>query len=345
MNPEYFGGDVYWCVVKDIKPLIFDTAEKLTEEGLNNCSAKVWPVDSVIISLGATIGQIGIAKVPTATKQGLAGIVLNRQMMMPEFLAYGLLGQKEYIQSLATGATIKEIRPTRFVETIQLPVPPLTEQQRIVGLLDEALEGLATAKANAEKNLQNARALFESHLQSVFSQRGPDWVTTRIGDQLTLQRGFDITKDQQRTGTVPVISSGGTKSYHDSAMAKGPGVVIGRKGTLGKVFYVEDDYWPHDTTLWVKDFKGNEPRFVYYLFAGLDVKKLDSGTANPALNRNLVHPIQVAWPRIGQQKAIVDTLDSLQEETQRLARIYEQKLAALEALKKSLLHQAFSGQL
>ena len=71
-NPEYFGGDVYWCVVKDIKPLIFDTAEKLTQAGLSNCSAKVWPVDSVIISLGATIGQIGIAKVPTATKQGLA---------------------------------------------------------------------------------------------------------------------------------------------------------------------------------------------------------------------------------------------------------------------------------
>ena len=228
---------------------------------------------------------------------------------------------------------------------IGMPLPPLAEQQRIVGLLDEAFEGLATAKANAEKNLQNARALFEIHLQSVFTQRGPGWVETTIGDQLTLQRGFDITKVQQNTGEVPVVSSGGIKSYHDKAMAKGPGVVIGRKGTLGKVFYTESDYWPHDTTLWVKDFKGNEPRFVYYLFAGLNVKKLDSGAANPALNRNQVHPIEVTWPQVAQQKALVETLDALEEETQRLARLYERKHAALEALKKSLLHQAFTGAL
>ncbi|MFM2177250.1 MAG: hypothetical protein RL015_1348 [Verrucomicrobiota bacterium] len=231
------------------------------------------------------------------------------------------------------------------MEDRDILVPPLAEQQRIVGLLDEAFEGLAIAKANAEKNLQNARALFESHLQAVFTQRGPGWVETTIGEQLTLQRGFDITKDQQNTGKVPVVSSGGIKSYHDKAMANGPGVVIGRKGTLGKVFYLESDYWPHDTTLWVKDFKGNEPRFVYYLFAGLDVKKLDSGAANPALNRNQVHPIEVTWPPVSQQTALVEKLDALSAETQRLTSLYERKLAALEALKKALLHQAFSGAL
>ncbi len=227
----------------------------------------------------------------------------------------------------------------------EVPLPPLAEQQRIVGMLDEAFAGLATAKAKAEQNLQNARALFENHLQSVFTQPGTGWVATMIGDQLTLQRGFDITKGQQNNGVVPVVSSGGIKSYHDKAMAKGPGVVIGRKGTLGKVFYLEKDYWPHDTTLWVKDFKGNEPRFVYYLFAGLDVKQLDSGTANPALNRNLVHPIIVTWPPVAQQNAIVETLDALHEQTQHLARLYTRKLAALEELKKSLLHKAFSGAL
>ncbi|MBK9615813.1 MAG: restriction endonuclease subunit S [Uliginosibacterium sp.] len=163
----------------------------------------------------------------------------------------------------------------------------LPEQQRIVAILDEAFAGIATARAAAEQNRQNARALFESHLQSVFSQRGEGWLETTVGDQLTLQRGFDITKDQQNDGEVPVVSSGGVKSFHDTAMAKAPGVVIGRKGTLGKSFYLESDFWPHDTTLWVKDFKGNERRFVYYLLSGLNLKKLDTGTANPALNRNL----------------------------------------------------------
>ena len=264
--------------------------------------------------------------------------------LIPRFLFYGVNDYLKAIEDVTGYTTVKHISSKQILD-IEFPVPPLAEQQRIVGLLDEAFEGLATAKANAEKNLQNARALFESHLQSVFTHRGPGWVETTIGDQLTLQRGFDITKDQQNNGEVPVVSSGGIKSYHDKAMARGPGVVIGRKGTLGKVFYLENDYWPHDTTLWVKDFKGNEPRFVYYLFAGLDVKRLDSGAANPALNRNQVHPIEVTWPRVDRQKALVETLDALEAETQRLAGLYERKLAALEALKKSLLHQAFTGEL
>jgi type I restriction enzyme S subunit len=128
-------------------------------------------------------------------------------------------------------------------------------------------------------------------------------------------------------------------------MVAGPGVVIGRKGTLGKVFYVEGDYWPHDTTLWVKDFKSNEPRLVYYLFNSLDLKQLDSGAANPALNRKNVHPIKVAWPPVPQQKALLTMLDSLFEQSQRLRDIYQQKVAALDDLKKSLLHRAFGGAL
>jgi len=227
----------------------------------------------------------------------------------------------------------------------EIPLPPLPEQQRIVGILDEAFAHIATAKANAEKNRQNARALFESHLQSVFSQRGDGWFRTTVGEQLLLQRGFDITKDAQNPGKVPVVSSGGIKSYHDEPMSKAPGVVLGRKGTLGSVYFLETDYWPHDTTLWVKDFRGNEPKFIYYFFKGLDVKHLDTGTANPALNRNLVHPIEVSWIAPGLQGPVVETFDTLSDETQRLEAIYTQKLTALDELKAALLHQAFSGAL
>ena len=99
------------------------------------------------------------------------------------------------------------------------------------------------------------------------------------------------------------------------------------------------------TPLWVKEFNGNDPRFVYYFFTNLDVIHLDSGSANPALNRNQVHPIEVDWPPVSQQKAISELLDAITAETQRLESIYRQRLAALDALKKSLLHQAFAGEL
>jgi len=136
-----------------------------------------------------------------------------------------------------------------------------------------------------------------------------------IGDQVTLQRGIDITKTQQRPGIVPVVSSGGISSYHDTSFAKAPGVVLGRKGTLGTVFYIQEDYWPHDTSLWVRDFHGNDARFVYYFFKSIspDLVALDVGTANPALNRNHVHPIVVDWPPVPEQQAIARILGALDD--------------------------------
>ena len=231
------------------------------------------------------------------------------------------------------------------VVNMQIPLPPMAEQQRIVRLLDEALEGIDIAKANAEKNLQNVANLYQENLRVSFAQSGLGKIKTTIGEQLTLQRGFDITKEQQVSGQVPVVSSGGIKSYHNTSMANGPGVVIGRKGTLGKVFYLETEYWPHDTTLWVKDFKGNLPKLAYYLFESLDVRKLDSGTANPALNRNQVHPIEIFWPVSEQQQEIVRALDSLSTESRRLARIYKSKDDALTMLKNALLSRAFHSEL
>lgn len=140
-----------------------------------------------------------------------------------------------------------------------------------------------------------------------------EWRRATIGDVLTLQRGIDITKVEQRPGSVPVVSSGGISSYHDTAAVSGPGVVIGRKGALGTTFYLDCDYWPHDTTLWVKDFKGSLPRFVYYFFVGLEVKSLDVGSANPTLNRNHVHPLPVRWPDRSEQERIASVLGALDD--------------------------------
>src|SRR5574338_498349 len=142
-----------------------------------------------------------------------------------------------------------------------------------------------------------------------------EWTETTIGAQATLQRGIDITKASQRDGTVPVISSGGVSSYHDVPAAKGPGVVLGRKGVVGSVYFIEEDYWPHDTTLWVKDFHGNHPRFVYYFFRWMAPRlaTMDVGSANPTLNRNHVHPIEIRWPLPREQRAIAHVLGSLDD--------------------------------
>lgn len=143
----------------------------------------------------------------------------------------------------------------------------------------------------------------------------PEWRETTWGDVITLQRGFDITKDVQMLGgSIPVVSSGGVSSFHDTAISDGPGVVIGRKGTLGRAHYVAGPFWPHDTTLWVSNFNGNHPRFVYYAIKGLDTAVMNVGSASPTLNRNDFHPLPVRWPRaVGEQIAVAEVLGALDD--------------------------------
>lgn len=268
-----------------------------------------------------------------------------RKGIEKRYAYYALLEITSEIEKSVSGAVgIVHVTQSNLKE-FKIEVPPLLEQKRIVCILDEAFVGIDAAIANTEKNLANAQELFNSYLKSVFSQRGESWTDTTIGEQLTLQRGFDITKREQISGSVPVVSSGGVKSYHNVFKVPGPGVVIGRKGSLGTVHYISEDFWPHDTTLWVKDFKGSSPKLVYYFLRSLDVKGLDSGTANPALNRNMVHPIKTSWPVAQIHATLVERLENIHSETRGLASIYQKKLTALTELKQSLLQKAFSGEL
>src|SRR5437762_7316434 len=166
-----------------------------------------------------------------------------------------------------------------------------------------------------------------------------EWIDTTIGEQVILQRGIDITKAAQRVGTVPVISSGGISSYHDTAAVKGPGVVLGRKGVVGSVFYTDQDYWPHDTTLWVKNFHGNDTRFVYYFFKSVahEIAGMDVGSANPTLNRNHVHPLPTKWPPLVEQQAIAAMLGALDDKIELNRRMN----ATLEAIARALFQSWF----
>jgi type I restriction enzyme S subunit len=159
-----------------------------------------------------------------------------------------------------------------------------------------------------------------------------NWVKEKIGEILTLQRGFDITKKTQTYGLYPVVSSSGITSYHNEFKVRGPGVVIGRKGTLGTAFYIQSDFWPHDTTLWVKDFKGNYPQYIYYFLKALPLAQFDSGSSNPTLNRNFVHQMDAFKPTLENQIKIANLLSTLDSKIELNNRIN----AELEAMAKTL---------
>lgn len=164
------------------------------------------------------------------------------------------------------------------------------------------------------------------------------WKSIKLGEILTFQRGFDITKKEQIDGPFPVISSSGITSYHRDFKVGGPGIITGRKGTLGKVYYIEGDYWPHDTTLWVKDFKGNDPKFLYYYLSTLHFEQFDAGASNPTLNRNHIHSLKVQFPERTEAQCRIASILSAYDE---LIENNNQRIKILEEMAEQLYKEWF----
>ena len=289
--------------------------------------------------------------------------------VLPKYLVAFLQSEDAAIaiDGMKTGGSESGLNLTheRFRQLL-VPIGPLAEQQRIVGLLDEAFEGLATAKANAEKNLQNARALFESHLQSVFTQRGPGWVEKRFDEVCAITSTLVDPRKKEFLDLIHV-GAGNIESktgvFVDLKTAREEGLISG-KFLFDESMVLYSKIRPYLMKVARPDFEGLCSADMYplspiqnvvtrdYLFHLLLSKHFTDyaiqGSARagmPKVNREHLFEFRVWLPDVKKQKQLAAKLDDLREETQLLARLYERKHAALEALKKSLLHQAFIGEL
>ena len=298
----------------------------------------------------------------------------NPKQLIPEFFKYfsQSLDYLKAVEAETTGTTRKRISRSKLGQ-VAIPVPPLPEQQRIVGILDEAFGGIATAKANAEKNLQNARALFESHLQSVFTQRGEGWVEKTLEEaadaNCTLSYGIVQPGDEYLNGlpivrptdlTTKVIRISGLKRI-DPKLAEGykrttlhgGELLLCVRGSTGVVSIASAELVTANVTRGIVPIRFDisllTPDFGFYLISSepvqSQIREKTYGAALMQINIRDLRKITLSFPALKEQKVFATKLDVLHEETQRLASLYERKLAALDALKKSLLHQAFTGQL
>ena len=297
-------------------------------------------------------------------------VVPDPALIDQKFLFYFFRWDTELIkQDQGTGTTMMHVAKGSM-EDRDMQIPPLPEQQRIVGILDEAFEGIATAKANAEKNLHNARALFESHLQSVFTQRGKGRVDRQLASlchEITVGHVGSMAKEYKDSG-VPFLRSQNIRPFEvvlenlvfiDKAFHRSlnksrlrPGdlaiVRTGYPGTAAVIPPELPDANCSDLVI-VRPSQEVNPHFLAAFFNSAFGKQLVLnkivGAAQKHFNVIAAKEVMLHIPPMPEQRVIIDMIDSLRKETQRLESIYQQKLAALEALKKSLLHQAFSGEL
>ena len=331
-----------------------------------------------ILSNSMSFGRPYIMKTSGCIHDGW--LVLHQPKVDPDYLYYVLSSDLVFNQfdRLAAGSTVRNLN-IGLAKSVKIPYPPLAEQQRIVSLLDEVFAGLATPKANAEKNIQNARALFESHLQSVFAQRGPEWGETTIGGLCDIKHGYafdgaDFSSDVPE-GNPLVVTPGNftddgkllfnernTKRFSGNApagfrFAIGDLVVVmtdlsSKMKILGKPAFIETDNILHNQRIGRLVFSTDrvEKRLLYYFMMTegflKNIKMSSTGTMVKHTAPKRIMSNVIAFPENRKdQRAIVSKLDDLRQETQRLAGIYGRKITELEALKKSLLQQAFAGEL
>ena len=330
--------------------------------------------DIVFARTGATTGKSFLVDEPPEAvfASYLIRLRLLDKKLLPEFVSlfFQTGGYWQTIKDGSIGSAQGGFNATKL-GALSIPVPPLPEQQRIVGILDKAFDGIATAKTNAEKNLQNARALFESHLQSVFTDA---WRTCELVTLLDL--ATDITDGDHMPPPkspigVPFITIGNinknTRRINFSETFTVPhgyfdGLKANKKPRIGDVLYtvtgsfgipvlVRDRFnfcFQRHIGL-VRPKPETSSAWLYYLLMSPQVFKqandVATGTAQKTVSLKLLRGFQVPKLPLTRQQSDVAKLDVLSEESQRLEAIYQRKLAALDELKKSLLHQAFTGNL
>lgn len=345
-------------VVDHVAEYIFDEETLLVSEDGANLLARSTPVAFPAIGKYWVNNHAHVLKFDNPATQRFVELYLES------------IPLDEYI----TGAAQPKLNQAAL-NSILIPVPPLPEQQRIVTLLDEVFDGIATAKANAEKNLQNARAIFESHLQSVFAQRGDGWVQTSIGSEIDLLVGFafksefysdlgndvrllrgdNIVQGSLRWEDVKRWPANDVESYARYRLREGD-IVLAMdrpwvKAGLKRATISTDDLpcLLVQRTACLRNRGNLDNRYLKHLISSASftahILGVQTGSGVPHISGQQIKDFEFSRPSVSAQRIIADRLDSLSEETQRLESIYQQKLTALDELKKSLLHRAFNGDL
>lgn len=341
---EYYeNGNIPWLRSGEIcRQYISETEMFITQEGLKNSSAKYYPKDTVVVAMyGATATQVGILKIEATSNQAVCGILPNNKFI-PEFLYYFFLYRKEYLASQAQGGAQPNISQIK-IKNLIVPVPPLPEQQSIVARLDSAFAKIDALKANAQKQLDEAKALFQSTLKQLLEPK-EGWEEKRFSELFKLKSGDNLTLSQLDNGEYPVYGGNGINGYYSKYNLDAENILIGRVGALcGNVHITMGKIWITDNAFQLfYDNNKWDLKFLFYDLVYLDLNKYASQTAQPVISNKSLKDIVVHFPKsLDEQKSIVEKLDAISSRCRQLEENYTKTIALCDDMKQALLRETF----
>src|ERR1035437_1211508 len=311
-KPKRFDGDIPWITTPDL-----EDGKPVTRSRIGLCisrdetkavGSKIVPPGSVLMSCAGELGIVALTQTEIVVNQQLH-VFIPTGRIDGTFLLYALAHQKEHIASLATKTAVPYLNKNNC-NSIPIPLPLLPEQLVIASTLSDAdalidsLDKLIAKKGDLKQAAMQQLLTCKRRLAGFRSE----WKRKRIVQIAPLQRGFDLPTTSIKPGVFPVVYSNGVLNHHSKYLVKGPGIVTGRSGTIGKVHYVDQDYWPHNTTLWVTSFNHNDPKFIFYLYSFIGFQRFGTGSGVPTLNRNDVHAFEVDFPTDREEQTAIATV-------------------------------------
>ena len=354
-HPKNWGGDIAWATPVDLARCnglrISSTQRSLTSAGLVSGSSTV-PEASLIVSSRAPIGYVAETSCMVAFNQGCKGLVPMQDVDI-RFFRYQLSAMTEQLQSCGQGSTFLE-QSAHSLASSPIVVPSLSTQQSIADYLDDETTRIDALISKKRRLIELLEERWRE-LSRVRTLRGLDpvcgggldepWVEMNLGVLIELQRGHDLPSDDRIEGTIPVVSSGGVSGFHNMAMADGPGVITGRYGTVGEVFFAETPYWPLNTTLYVKDFRGNDHKWIYHLLASIPLDIDSQKSAVGGINRNIIGSLRVPRPPLPAQRAIATELDEAEGVSIEARRKLGIQIQLLFERRQALITAAVTGEM
>ena len=316
------------------------------DETLDELRKYVLNENDLLISLTGNVGRVGIidkSLLPAYLNQRVGCIrVKNKEELLMPYL-YFLLNSNSFENDcvLSSRGAAQKNMSTVWLSEYEIPIPSLFDQRRIVSRLDSAFSHIDELKAKAEKQLSEAKALFQKALAEEMKPK-EGWVYKKLGEVANVVHGKNQKDVFSKSGQYPIYGSGGNiMGYADDFLCEAGTTILGRKGSINNPQFIKERFWNVDTAFGISAKKGNDSKFIYYFIKGIDWSKKNTGTTLPSLTQLVVKSVDIPVPSLEYQRRIVSHLDALSSQVHQLEENCRKTLAECDALKQAMLREVF----